>query len=840
MTACNNNVRGGKASRVITAALVATLSVGTPMAAIASTVSEGGVDILAVDPDSALSKAKVKLEEDTFEYDGDPVKPVVSKVTLENGEEVAVNSEDYKIYTTKADKSGKPTGDAIDAIEAGEYCLVIEAVDGDYAPGIAYTTFKITSQSLSGAVAYYNGDTDVTSDQTYNAEPVDIAFKLDGAKLVEGKDYTVKYYAYNEDWSNPSKGSSTAPTDAGKYYARLTGLGQYAGSSVNVDFEIYKLDLSTLTADDFYVPTVYGTSALPTAAETVKGSTELAKKFTITLNETTPGASGKYTYSPALADKDDPNFTGVMDFKGAYITSYKVSTEVGFSYDGESMPESMTFITDDDEAFDIDKVKATYVDDSGKTVKVEGNETDLETAAEGKWSVKVTDAKGNSKSLADLSKAGSYILTFEATPDADFKFGGTCQVKVTVVDSAIDCNESLYVMYNGKVVNSIDATYDSSVNFAQILKANDSVKLVDADGNPIATDWSIEFYNADGEQVSTVTDAGKYTMKVVSDTYQLSNNTFNITINKADICGVRIATDDDAPYDPSKLQPVNGQYALAYTGKAITPTLEYTLGERDTNGNLIWKTWDLGAIANIKYSFNGETVDNIKDLGEYTLTVTAKNSKSDNYQVTADAYKFAVAESLDFLDVPSDSYYYDAIMTAVKDNGYMSGYSSKFFGPDDQITRAQAAIVFYNMAGEKISTADGDYSELKGWKTGFSDVDGKAYYAEAIAWAEKTGIVTGYGDTGTFGPEDNITREQFAIMLSRYAQLSGNYDAVDTEAVLAKYADGDAVSDYAADAVAWAADNGYIGNGSDLMPSDSIIRGQVAIIAVRYQPAKLA
>ena len=124
--------------------------------------------------------------------------------------------------------------------------------------------------------------------------------------------------------------------------------------------------------------------------------------------------------------------------------------------------------------------------------------------------------------------------------------------------------------------------------------------------------------------------------------------------------------------------------------------------------------------------------------------------------------------------------------------------------------------------------------------TKFDDVDGRAWYAEPIAWASNSGIVTGYDDT-TFGPSDKASREQVAVMLYRYAKAQGKDVTVDdADAALAAYKDGDQVSDWAKTAMAWAVENGVFGVDTDeLYPTENIQRAAVAAIAVRFQPEAL-
>ena len=77
-------------------------------------------------------------------------------------------------------------------------------------------------------------------------------------------------------------------------------------------------------------------------------------------------------------------------------------------------------------------------------------------------------------------------------------------------------------------------------------------------------------------------------------------------------------------------------------------------------------------------------------------------------------------------------------------------------------------------------------------------------------------------------------------MLARYAAKMGTDTTVDADAVLADVADGDEVSSYARDAVAWAVSEGYIAKDGNLIdPQGTIYRARAIKIAVDYQPEQL-
>ena len=111
--------------------------------------------------------------------------------------------------------------------------------------------------------------------------------------------------------------------------------------------------------------------------------------------------------------------------------------------------------------------------------------------------------------------------------------------------------------------------------------------------------------------------------------------------------------------------------------------------------------------------------------------------------------------SHNFTDVKAGSYYEQAVLWAVE-NGITVGTSSTTFSPDATCTRAQAVTFLYRAFG---SPAVSD-------SAAFSDVTADAYYADAVAWAEKKGITTGIGD-GLFGSNNDCTRAQIVTFLWR-------------------------------------------------------------------------
>lgn len=199
-------------------------------------------------------------------------------------------------------------------------------------------------------------------------------------------------------------------------------------------------------------------------------------------------------------------------------------------------------------------------------------------------------------------------------------------------------------------------------------------------------------------------------------------------------------------------------------------------------------------------------------LGTFTVTEdTTPGSDEETKQV-----------NLDFDDI-TDHWAKDNI-ESICALGYMNGISKTEFAPESITTRGQFVTVLYNMQGKP------DVADVS---TPFTDVDEGRYYTAPIAWAYANDIVNGTSET-TFSPNDELTREQFATMLYRYAQYCG--EDVSERADLSKYTDANEISNYAKETMSWANAMGIITGMTEttLAPGASATRAQMATILMRY------
>ncbi len=174
-----------------------------------------------------------------------------------------------------------------------------------------------------------------------------------------------------------------------------------------------------------------------------------------------------------------------------------------------------------------------------------------------------------------------------------------------------------------------------------------------------------------------------------------------------------------------------------------------------------------------------------------------------------------------FSDVcPNDWYSSDVDYVAA--HGLMSGISASAFAPDASVTRGMAVTVLYRMAG----------SPAVSGTTAFSDVRSGTWYCDAVTWAKNLGIAAGY-DSGTFGPNDTVTREQLAVFLWRYARCAGMEIPV---GVLGGFCDAGTVSSWATTGVKYAVGAGLLSGeqGGLLCPRGVASRAELATVLHRF------
>ena len=275
---------------------------------------------------------------------------------------------------------------------------------------------------------------------------------------------------------------------------------------------------------------------------------------------------------------------------------------------------------------------------------------------------------------------------------------------------------------------------------------------------------------------------------------------------------VKKSSSDVDDYPTLTFDITGGKHGTVYRG-----TREYEDGDVISikkNDKMTFKAKaDKGYVA--VWTYKGDTY--VGD--EYTVKMGANDAKL--YVEFMDKDDIRLTE-LPFRDVSKRDWYYDDVVYVYR-KGYMDGMSSTRFGGELNTTRGQIVTILWRLTGEPRATK----------RNPFTDVSSSQYYYDAISWAYDAGVVDGF-DAHTFKPDQNVTREQLAAILYRYAEYMNL--STSGSAYLAKYRDADKIANWAYDAMAWANYRGLI-NGTSatrIDPKGYATRAQIAAILHRF------
>ncbi len=265
---------------------------------------------------------------------------------------------------------------------------------------------------------------------------------------------------------------------------------------------------------------------------------------------------------------------------------------------------------------------------------------------------------------------------------------------------------------------------------------------------------------------------------------------------------------------------LNSKSAIVdFNGGSVSISVPFTVPSgKESTGFSIFHVSDRGVVTKMPTKFSG---------GFLTFTTTHFSDYMVAYEAETDAATEPTTTVCDggsdcpsrqFVDIDTNAWYHLAVDYAVT-KGLMNGVGGSSFAPNANLSRAMLAQILYNQEGTPAVSSTAD----------FTDVAEGMWYTNAIAWASANRIVSGYGD-GQFGPNDNITREQLAVMLYRYAGSPSANGSVSS------FVDADDISEYAVDAMVWAVSNEIMkGKGANnLDPSGLATRAEVAQMLKNY------
>lgn len=311
-----------------------------------------------------------------------------------------------------------------------------------------------------------------------------------------------------------------------------------------------------------------------------------------------------------------------------------------------------------------------------------------------------------------------------------------------------------------------------------------------------------------------------------------------VTIKAGERSGYKFSgwtTDDSVQFADSK----SAETTFTMPGKAVTVTANWTKssgGNGGGGGNVRYTVSfetnggnDIASKTVTRNSVIKEPETPIKDGFDFEGWYTDKGLKTKydfTEKVTKNFTLYAKWTEKDngewknpFTDVKENDWFYDSVKYAYE-NDLMKGISNTEFAPDSDVTRAMFVTVIYRMENEPQTG-----------KCAFTDVESGSYYENAVAWTNENGIVSGISED-CFAPNEPITREQMAAIIYRYAAFKG-YDI--TTSSNTSYTDNDNISDYAKDAVIWAAEKYVMTGNTDgsFAPKANTTRAQAASVFMR-------
>lgn len=262
-------------------------------------------------------------------------------------------------------------------------------------------------------------------------------------------------------------------------------------------------------------------------------------------------------------------------------------------------------------------------------------------------------------------------------------------------------------------------------------------------------------------------------------------------------------TDGCVVYDISIISA--GKKISSFGGQKIIISLPYNLKEGQSKEKVsVWYMNDKAELEKVNCTYDEET-------GHASF-----NTDHLSY------YVIGYDNSINFTDVNRNDWFYKYVAYVTR-RGLFSGTSENIFSPNKTMTRAMLATVLHRLDGKPVTTKAANFVDL---------VHGE-YYIDAVNWSSEKEIVNGLTKT-EFKPNNDVTREQLALMLYRYAISKNIVSGVNGS--IESFSDKDKVSSWALDAMKWAVEKGIITGKSDnkLDPTGSATRAEVAAMLQRY------
>ena len=583
-----------------------------------------------------------------------------------------------------------------------------------------------------------------------------------------------------------------------------------SGGYFNVDPSAYCVTGKTGVASDkdgykYKVGTVEVKDENEIKTDTQKGATQATLGDKIAAGDKTAATAVGTSVTPTKLTDTTPI---TADDKAQALTELVKNKKVTLNQDG-TIPQDTT----------VTVVKETYLDVTVTAYDTTSNTVSMNIAPK--------------YNLIAVAKTGADEKTVPLKSAQDAKVGST-EVKVTLPDAFK--GKKVYINHNNGA-NLYVATADATTGKITFT-TNGFSPFTSALTNPdVVAEVNGNAYKSLQDAANAAKDGDEITV-VKNDKLDLTFNTTKSVKVKNDT-GVAITvkfngTNKDVAKDATETfsytKPSSSSSGGSSSGKT---TYKVTTSAVNNGGvNASPSNAEKGATITITLSPDkGYKLDKltVTDGSGKSVSTVKKSDTVYTFTMPASAVKVGVSyvkatetpSGTKFNDVSANDWFASAV-DYVTGKGMMNGTADNTFSPKAHTTRGMVVTVLYRLENQPSTSA-----------ASFTDVASGAYYANAVAWANANGIVSGYG-SGKFGPNDKVTREQLAAILYRYAQYK-KYDVSGAKS-LDGYTDAQSVSSYAVPALQWANAAGIVTgkSGSKLDPKGNATRAEVAAMLMRF------
>lgn len=583
-----------------------------------------------------------------------------------------------------------------------------------------------------------------------------------------------------------------------------------SGGYFNVDPSAYCVTGKTGVASDkdgykYKVGTVEVKDENEIKTDTQKGATQATLGDKIAAGDKTAATAVGTSVTPTKLTDTTPI---TADDKAQALTELVKNKKVTLNQDG-TIPQDTT----------VTVVKETYLDVTVTAYDTTSNTVSMNIAPK--------------YNLIAVAKTGADEKTVPLKSAQDAKVGST-EVKVTLPDAFK--GKKVYINHNNGA-NLYVATADATTGKITFT-TNGFSPFTFALTNPdVVAEVNGNAYKSLQDAANAAKDGDEITV-VKNDKLDLTFNTTKSVKVKNDT-GVAITvkfngTNKDVAKDATETfsytKPSSSSSGGSSSGKT---TYKVTTSAVNNGGvNASPSNAEKGATITITLSPDkGYKLDKltVTDGSGKSVSTVKKSDTVYTFTMPASAVKVGVSyvkatetpSKTKFNDVSANDWFASAV-DYVTGKGMMNGTADNTFSPKANTTRGMVVTVLYRLENQPSTSA-----------ASFTDVASGAYYANAVAWANANGIVSGYG-SGKFGPNDKVTREQLAAILYRYAQYK-KYDVSGAKS-LDGYTDAQSVSSYAVPALQWANAVGVVTgkSGNKLDPKGNATRAEVAAMLMRF------